>query len=236
MKIHRFEKENENNTNFHLTQLLNWYMYVVLPLFRQVNPPVPMPCPIRGRFYFKQVGQENELYRTRIRGITINPRHSIDCNHYVSEWKSCDQNPSLILIDAEFCETVDHTGRPISEYGRWSVGWKLLGYIVAWYGNYPRTCTCICSQLLFYLGECKVQFPLSRCPENRQGNNYKWEVWLLKPFYIHIFKLLPVTGLSKTRWYCCIPMWGETIAWQYHRLYWWRLYYWLTKRLRFRLQ
>lgn len=41
----------------------------------------------------------------------------IDCDHYVTEWKSCDNNPTKISLDAEYCETVDHTGRPVGEYG-----------------------------------------------------------------------------------------------------------------------
>ena len=83
-----------------------------------VNPPVPMNCPIRGRFKFTQKGLPTEIIKTRIRGITERPRHQIDCREYSSEWKSCDDNPTKILIDAEYCETVDHTGRPIGEYGK----------------------------------------------------------------------------------------------------------------------
>ena len=41
----------------------------------------------------------------------------IDCEEYVTEFKSCDYNPTTIQLDAEYCETVDHTGRPIGEYG-----------------------------------------------------------------------------------------------------------------------
>lgn len=42
----------------------------------------------------------------------------IDCKEYVSEFRSCDNNPTIIQLDAEYCATVDHTGRPIGEYGR----------------------------------------------------------------------------------------------------------------------
>ena len=42
----------------------------------------------------------------------------IDCRHYVTEMKACDENPSKLMIDAEYCETVDHTGRPVGEYGK----------------------------------------------------------------------------------------------------------------------
>ena len=84
-----------------------------------VNPPVPIPCPIRGRYFFTQRGPETELFRTRIRGITERPRHMVDCRHYVTEIKSCDDNPTKLLVDAEYCETLDHTGSPVSEYGQY---------------------------------------------------------------------------------------------------------------------
>ena len=82
-----------------------------------VNPPAPMPCPIRGRYKFSQKGPETELFKTRIRGITERPRHMIDCREYTSEIKSCDENPTKMMIDAEYCESLDHTGRPVGEYG-----------------------------------------------------------------------------------------------------------------------
>lgn len=82
-----------------------------------VNPPAPVDCPIGGRYKFIQTGSEEEKYTTRIRGITTRPRHMIDCREYVTEMKSCDDNPKKIYVDAEYCETVDHTGRPIGEYG-----------------------------------------------------------------------------------------------------------------------
>ena len=82
-----------------------------------VNPPAPVACPIGGRYSFIQVGPKEEQYVTRIRGITERPRHLIDCLEYVSEFKSCDINPKKILVDAEYCATLDHTGKPIGEYG-----------------------------------------------------------------------------------------------------------------------
>ncbi|ESN92410.1 hypothetical protein HELRODRAFT_115911 [Helobdella robusta] len=81
-----------------------------------LNPPSPVPCPIGGRYNFTQVGDRNEFYQTRIRGITERPRHMIDCHEYVSELKSCDSFPKWIYVDAEYCATLDHTGKPISEY------------------------------------------------------------------------------------------------------------------------
>jgi hypothetical protein len=81
-----------------------------------LNPPAPVPCPIGGRYKFQQIGSEENKYVTRIRGITERPRHLIDCKGYTSEFKSCDDNPKKIYVDAEYCPTLDHTGKPIGEY------------------------------------------------------------------------------------------------------------------------
>lgn len=83
-----------------------------------VNPPVPVACPIGGRYTFKQYGRPEELYWSRVQGITERPRHNIDCQEWVSVISSCDDNPRKLRIDAEYCATLDHTGKPIGEYGQ----------------------------------------------------------------------------------------------------------------------
>lgn len=89
----------------------DWRYYTFI-----LNPPAPVPCPIGGRYSFIQEGAPEELFTTRIRGITERPRHLIDCMEYVSEFKSCDNNPKKIYVDAEYCATLDHTAKPIGEY------------------------------------------------------------------------------------------------------------------------
>lgn len=89
-----------------------------------VNPPAPVPCPIGGRYSFVQEGAPESMFTTRIRGITERPRHLIDCMEFVSEFKSCDNNPKKIYVDAEYCATLDHTAKPIGEYGET----RILGY------------------------------------------------------------------------------------------------------------
>lgn len=91
-----------------------------------MNPPAPVPCPVGGRYNFTQLGLPEEKYVTRVRGITERPRHMIDCFQYVSELKSCDENPKKLLVDAEYCATLDHTGKPIGEYGMASVGYVVF--------------------------------------------------------------------------------------------------------------
>lgn len=85
-----------------------------------MDPPAPVNCPIGGRYQFIEEGSQEERYYTRIKGVTERPRHMIDCFDYVSEFKSCDENPKMIFVDKEYCETVDHTGRPIGEYGKYN--------------------------------------------------------------------------------------------------------------------
>ncbi len=85
-----------------------------------MNPPAPVDCPIAGRYKFTQVGSQPEKYRTRVDGITVRPRHQIDCRTIDSELKSCADNTKKIQVDIEYCETLDHTGRPIGEYGEYS--------------------------------------------------------------------------------------------------------------------
>lgn len=82
-----------------------------------VNPPAPVDCPIAGRYKFIQRGAEAEKYFTRVRGITPRPRHQIDCRIHTSEMKGCADNTKKLFIDVDYCDTVDHTGRPIGEYG-----------------------------------------------------------------------------------------------------------------------
>jgi len=82
-----------------------------------LNPPAPVICPVGGRYSFQQIGSPENMYVTRWRGWTERPHHNIDCREYTSEFKSCDiLNPKKIFVDAEYCATLDHTGKPIGEY------------------------------------------------------------------------------------------------------------------------
>lgn len=99
-----------------------------------VNPPAPVDCPIGGRYHFKQIGNDEEKYNTRIRGITERPRHQIsDCKQYVTEFKSCDTNPKKLYVDAEYCSTVDHTGHPVGEYGKTELNSTLFMWTTHFY-------------------------------------------------------------------------------------------------------
>ena len=92
-------------------------MYVNGRYVALVMPSTAYPCPIGGRYSFKQTGLEEEKYLTRLRGITERPRHNIDCGEYISELRSCPDNPDKMKIDVEGCARLGHTGKPIGEYG-----------------------------------------------------------------------------------------------------------------------
>lgn len=91
------------------------------------NPPTPYPCPVGGRYNFVQhADKENEKYQTRIRGVTQKPRVQVDCRIVVSELKSCSNDLTKIFVDAEYCETVDYRGRPIGEYGGYTLSTTVI--------------------------------------------------------------------------------------------------------------
>lgn len=79
---------------------------------------------------------------TRIKGITERPRHMIDCKQYVSELKSCDEFPKWLYVDAEYCATLDHTGKPISEYGEQlgALVWKAVDCLLIIWDSYHYIC------------------------------------------------------------------------------------------------
>jgi len=115
-----------------------------------VNPPAPVACPIGGRYSFIQIGPKEEQYVTRIRGITERPRHLIDCLDYVSEFKSCDINPKKILVDAEYCATLDHTGKPIGEYGKCARFMQSLFHVLAYQFSFQQVSLVDYDQSLFH--------------------------------------------------------------------------------------
>lgn len=95
------------------------YQYFIL------NPPVPISCPLQGRFTFKQTGDKSEKYTTKIPGgVTLRPRVQVDCDGlYKGGFKEsdlgiCTSNLKTMNLDVERCMVLDHTGRPTSEYGR----------------------------------------------------------------------------------------------------------------------
>lgn len=92
---------------------VDWvYEYFIL------DPPVPVNCPIQGRYMFKQIGQKEELYYTKMPdGMTPRPRLQVLCDgKWESDLAACYENPKQLNLDVERCMRLDFNGRPISEY------------------------------------------------------------------------------------------------------------------------
>ncbi|KAF5276552.1 hypothetical protein FQR65_LT03982 [Abscondita terminalis] len=77
--------------------------------------PVPIRCPVAGKFNFTQKG--DILFETRILGgVTLSPRPNIYCKENISDFSVCDTDQKEIAIDETYCLSVDHRGRPVDIY------------------------------------------------------------------------------------------------------------------------
>ncbi|XP_077549951.1 protein undicht [Haemaphysalis longicornis] len=77
--------------------------------------PVSIKCPVAGKFRFDQSG--DIPFETRIRGgVTQIPRPNVYCKENISDFSVCDKDQKIILIDANYCISVDYYGRPVDIY------------------------------------------------------------------------------------------------------------------------
>ncbi|XP_023246365.1 uncharacterized protein LOC106640859 [Copidosoma floridanum] len=89
--------------------------------------PVPVRCPVAGKFSFKQTG--DVLFQTRILGgVTDSPRPDVRCKQVISDFSVCGTDQKEIAIDERYCLTVDHLGRPIDIYSEPDYKMKCIGY------------------------------------------------------------------------------------------------------------
>lgn len=89
-------------------------MLVFLNLFLAKNP-VPIRCPVAGKYMFKQKG--DILFETRILGgVTKSPRPNTYCKQNISDLSVCSTDQKEIAIDETYCLSVDHHGKPIDIY------------------------------------------------------------------------------------------------------------------------
>uniref|UniRef100_T1J8A6 Uncharacterized protein n=1 Tax=Strigamia maritima TaxID=126957 RepID=T1J8A6_STRMM len=80
-----------------------------------LKDPIPIRCPIAGKFKFDQKG--DIPFTTRIRGgITQSPRPNVYCKENISDFSVCDNDQRQILIDSNYCLSVDYLGRPVDIY------------------------------------------------------------------------------------------------------------------------
>lgn len=95
-------------------------------LFLAKNP-VPVQCPIAGKFNFSQRG--GVPFETQIvRGLTLPPRPNIYCKENISLYSVCGNEQKEISIDETYCLSVDHLGRRVDIYSDPDYTMKCIGY------------------------------------------------------------------------------------------------------------
>ncbi|XP_022646810.1 uncharacterized protein LOC111268571 [Varroa jacobsoni] len=89
--------------------------------------PVSIKCPVAGKFKFQQHG--DILFETRIRGgVTQMPRPNVYCKENISDFSVCDRDQRTIAVDADYCVSVDHFGRPVDIYSEPDHMLKCIGF------------------------------------------------------------------------------------------------------------
>nr|CAD7598726.1 unnamed protein product [Timema genevievae] len=87
--------------------------------------PIPVRCPIAGKFNFTQKGEVP--FETRILGgVTLSPRPNIYCKQNISDFSVCDTDQKEVSIDETYCLSVDYLGRPVDIYTEEQVRNKTL--------------------------------------------------------------------------------------------------------------
>nr|CAD7460289.1 unnamed protein product [Timema tahoe] len=91
---------------------------VVVGYFRETKNPIPVRCPIAGKFNFTQKGEVP--FETRILGgVTLSPRPNIYCKQNISDFSVCDTDQKEVSIDETYCLSVDYLGRPVDIYSKY---------------------------------------------------------------------------------------------------------------------
>ena len=90
--------------------------------FFVAKDPVPVQCPVAGKFNFTQKGETDLLLRTRILGgVTAAPWDGIYCRQNISDFSVCGEDQKEIHIDVNYCITVDAYGRQVDIYSKFLV-------------------------------------------------------------------------------------------------------------------
>ena len=99
------------------------HLYVRFSIFEApelltAKNPVPVQCPVAGKYNFTQRG--DVPFETRILGgVTLSPRPNIYCKQNISDFSVCDVEQKEIAIDETYCLSVDHLGRPVDIYSKY---------------------------------------------------------------------------------------------------------------------
>lgn len=114
----RYRKGKEMITD-EFSSVCSWTMFPDKAKWRYdiliLMDPVSIKCPVAGKFRFDQRG--DIPFETRIRGgVTQIPRPNVYCRENISDFSVCDPDQKTILIDADYCISVDYFGRPVDIY------------------------------------------------------------------------------------------------------------------------
>ncbi|KAH0561156.1 uncharacterized protein LOC123266064 [Cotesia glomerata] len=91
--------------------------------------PIPIRCPIAGKFQFTQRG--DHLFETRILGgVTVAPRPELYCQENISDFSNCDFRQREINIKKDYCLTLDWKGRPVDIYSDPDYKLQCVGYFL----------------------------------------------------------------------------------------------------------
>ncbi|XP_050310583.1 uncharacterized protein LOC126746392 [Anthonomus grandis grandis] len=95
-------------------------------LFLKKNP-VPIKCPVAGKFNFTQKG--DVPFETRILGgVTLSPRPNVYCKENISDFSVCDDEQKEVAVDENYCLSVDHRGKPVDIYSDPDYKMKCIGF------------------------------------------------------------------------------------------------------------
>lgn len=109
-----------------LMTLVSSHLYMPFPIFKApelltAKNPVPVQCPVAGKYNFTQRG--DVPFETRILGgVTLSPRPNTYCKENISDFSVCDAEQKEIAIDETYCLSVDHLGRPVDIYSKYCDG------------------------------------------------------------------------------------------------------------------
>ncbi|KAK2721970.1 hypothetical protein QYM36_002511, partial [Artemia franciscana] len=97
------------------------------PVDIYTKDPVPIRCPVAGKFKFDQKG--DIPFETRILGgITESPRPDVYCKQNISDFSVCDTEQKEIAIKENYCLSVDYKGRPVDIYSDPDYKLKCIGF------------------------------------------------------------------------------------------------------------
>lgn len=94
------------------------FLYIEAPELLTAKNPVPVQCPVAGKYNFTQRG--DVPFETRILGgVTLSPRPNTYCKQNISDFSVCDAEQKEVAIDETYCLSVDHLGRPVDIYSKY---------------------------------------------------------------------------------------------------------------------